>query len=35
MTRDAKLRVSLAQISPVWLNLAATLEKVESYICQN
>ena len=34
MTRDAKLRVSLAQISPVWLNLAATLEKVESYICQ-
>lgn len=27
-----KLKVALAQISPVWLNKQATLEKVESYI---
>jgi nitrilase len=34
MTEPAKLKVSLAQISPVWLDRAATLEKVESFILQ-
>ena len=34
MSDPGKLRVSLAQISPVWLNRTATLEKVEDCICQ-
>ena len=29
-----KLKVALAQISPVWLNKAATIEKVESTISE-
>jgi nitrilase len=32
MSDADKLRVSLAQISPVWLNRNATLEKVEHYV---
>ena len=31
-TEAGKMRVSLAQISPVWLQRAATLEKVEDYV---
>ena len=34
MSDSGKLRVSLAQISPVWLDRTATLEKVENYISQ-
>jgi nitrilase len=34
MTDSGSLRISLAQISPVWLQRAATLEKVEDYIQQ-
>jgi nitrilase len=34
MSESAKLKVSLAQISPVWLDRAATLEKVENSILQ-
>ena len=34
MSDQEILRVSLAQISPVWLQRAATLEKVEEYITQ-
>ena len=33
-TEPGKMRVSLAQISPVWLQRAATLEKVQDYVCQ-
>ena len=29
-----KIRVSLAQIAPVWLQKAATLDKVEDYVCR-
>lgn len=32
MPGNGKLRVSLAQISPLWLQRAATLEKVQDYI---
>lgn len=34
MSEQHKLQVSLAQISPVWLDRDATLEKVEGYIGQ-
>jgi nitrilase len=34
MSGKGKLRVSLAQIAPAWLERAATLEKVEDYINQ-
>jgi len=34
MSEQVKLRVSLAQIAPVWLDRRATLEKVEDYIRQ-
>jgi nitrilase len=34
MTGSEKLTVSLAQISPVWLDRDASLEKVESYVRQ-
>ena len=34
MSDQENLRVALAQISPVWLDRAATLEKVEDYIRQ-
>ena len=34
MSDPGNLKVSLAQISPVWLDRAATLEKVEDYIRQ-
>jgi nitrilase len=34
MSHQDKLQVSLAQISPVWLDRTATLEKVEDYIGQ-
>ena len=34
MTGSEKLKVSLAQISPVWLDRGATLSKVEDYVRQ-
>jgi len=34
MSDSDKLQVSLAQISPVWLDRSATLEKVGDYIGQ-
>ena len=34
MSETGKIKVSLAQISPVWLDRAASLEKVENYIGQ-